>query len=311
MRKHTARLLASVALLSASVASSSTSRPPAPSDLNVRIVGTASFQGRQTALIEDSNTRSDSFYRVGDPIYGYKITEISSDGISLEKRGQKYFVAFQATSVRARATEEKQKVVVANTYLPSQSSASTIPNFYLDAPKSTDWDKWTANAAIKRPRTVATVASLPAPANAAETVKVEQSPNAGGRFIFPLASYKKLTSNFGYRVHPIGGNTKMHKGIDLSSRPGTKIFAGDAGTVRFAGWKGGYGYCVIIDHHNGYSTLYGHCSKLIADAGDNVKRGEYIAEVGSTGASTGPHLHFEVHKGETPIDPLPFFRGIL
>jgi murein DD-endopeptidase MepM/ murein hydrolase activator NlpD len=265
---------------------------PAPENLNIRIVGTASFQGKQTALIEDVNTNTDSFYKVGDPIYGHKITAIGTDGISLEKLGKRYFVAFTPDAVRARTDETDKKVVVANTYLPSHHSAPLAPNFYLDAPKSTQWDLWTNTA----------VASLP---------KTSRTKDLGGRFAMPLASYKRLSSKFGYRRHPIGGGSKMHKGIDLAARPGTKIMAADSGTVRFSGWKGGYGYCIIIDHHNGYSTTYGHCRKLVADTGDNVRRGDYIAEVGSTGASTGPHLHFEIRQKNVPVDPLQYFKGVL
>jgi murein DD-endopeptidase MepM/ murein hydrolase activator NlpD len=126
------------------------------------------------------------------------------------------------------------------------------------------------------------------------------------RLTFPLADYTRLSSGFGYRRHPIGGDTRMHKGIDLSARPGTRIFAAAPGVVTWSGWKGGYGYCIIIDHKNGMSTLYGHCSKLVADVGDYVRAGEYIAEVGSTGASTGPHLHFEVHRNGVAVDPMPY-----
>ena len=267
-------------------------RDSAPEGLNIRIVGTASFQGKNTALIEDTNTHSDSFYKTGDPIYGYKITVIAPDGISLEKSGRKYFVAFQQTSLKARADEKDQKVVVANNYLPAQTRA-TVPNFYLDVPRGTQWDLWTANARE----------TAPAPASVVAEV--------GGRFVMPLASYKRLSSGLGYRVHPIGGGTKIHKGIDLAAKSGTKIFAADGGTVIFRGRKGGYGNCIIIDHHNGYTTTYGHCSKLVADTGDNVRRGDFIAAVGSTGAATGPHLHFEVRLRDVPIDPVQFFRGIL
>lgn len=276
--------------------------PPPPPDLRIRIVGTASFQGKHTALIEDLNTHSDSFYKVGDPIYGYKITQIASDGIHLEKAGKKSFVAFEPTSLRARASETDKKVVVANTYVPSPSPAgATAPNFYTDAPKSkaTTWDMWVPKASQGT--------TAKAPSMAGNIVA-----NVGaGRFAIPVANFKKLSSAFGYRKHPIGGGSKMHKGIDLSANKGTRILAADAGTVTWSGWKGGYGYCIIINHHNGYETLYGHCSKLIADVGDNVRRNDLVGEVGSTGASTGNHLHFEIHKNGTPVDPEPFFQGVL
>lgn len=273
-------------------------KTPPPPDLRIRIVGTASFQGKHTALIEDLNTHSDSFYKVGDPIYGYKITQIAGDGIHLEKAGKKSFVAFEPTSLRARSSEADKKVVVANTYITSPSPTSAAaPNFYTDAPKSrTQWDMWV-------PRSGKTAKSSVAGSAVANV--------GAGRFTIPVANFKRLSSAFGYRKHPIGGGSKMHKGIDLSANKGTRILASDAGTITWSGWKGGYGYCIMIDHHNGYETLYGHCSKLIADVGDNVRRNDLVAEVGSTGASTGNHLHFEVHKNGTPVDPEPFFAGVL
>lgn len=282
------------------------SRPATPPDLHVRIVGTASFQGRQTALVEDLNTHSDSFYKVGDPIYGYKITAIGEDGISLEKDGTKGFIAFEPTTLRAGTSEDKGSVVVANTYLPDTAGriASAAPNFYTDFGKAesgkTQWDLFApkAKAGGKTPALAGDVAVAAATA-------------ASGLFSMPLATFKRLSSGFGYRKHPIGGGTKMHKGIDLSANRGTRILAADNGTVTWAGWKGGYGYCIIVDHHNGYETLYGHCSKLIADVGDNVRRSDLLAEVGSTGASTGNHLHFEVHKNGEPVDPEPYLANFL
>ena len=281
---------------------------PEPENLNIRIIGTASFQGRWSALIEDVNSHSDSFYTTGDPLYGYRISAIETNGIHLEKAQKKYYVPIKQTAVRAMVTPGKEpKVIVQNNYLPNSPSASVTPNYYLDTPKSTQWDYY-----IPTPVEAVSVASADAAAPPTSVVaKVSQAADRGGRFAFPLASFKKLTSGFGYRRHPIGGGSKMHKGIDLSARSGTKIFAADAGTVTWSGWRGGYGYCVMIDHHNGYVTVYGHCSRLLADVGDNVRRGEYIAQVGSTGASTGPHLHFEVQNGKTPVNPRPFFKGIL
>lgn len=309
--KYVCVLIAGLSVAAAAVGQCATSRgsaspaPAPPADLNIRIVGTASFQGRQTALVEDLNTRSDSFYKVGDPIYGYKITSISAEGMSLEKNGQKNFVAFQATTVQpAPADASKPAMVLANTYLGEGRGvlASPTPNFYFDAATAsaggkTQWDLFT-------PKTRG--GKLPAMAGDVVASAVGQ-----GLFALPLANFKRLSSGFGYRKHPIGGGSKMHKGLDLSANRGTRIMTADNGTVTFAGWKGGYGYCIIVDHHNGYETLYGHCSKLIADVGDNVRRNDLIAEVGSTGASTGNHLHFEVHKSGVPVDPEPYLQSYL
>lgn len=267
----------------------------APTDLNVRIVATANFNGSVTALIEDSNTQTESFYRPGDQVYGYTIVRIDSTGLTLTKAGDTYLVPFSPAVIRTREGDSVPEVVYASQYLPLTSQVAGVQrNFYTEesAPKGTQWDLWSPEKKTAAPRPTSVVADV------------------GGRFGMPLRTYKKLTSKFGYRKHPIGGGTRMHNGIDLSAQPGTKIYAADAGTVEFAGWKGGYGYLIILDHHNGYRTYYAHCRKLVADAGTNVRRGEFIGEVGSTGASTGPHLHFEIRKGKTPVDPLRYLKGL-
>jgi murein DD-endopeptidase MepM/ murein hydrolase activator NlpD len=104
----------------------------------------------------------------------------------------------------------------------------------------------------------------------------------------------------------------MHKGIDIAAGYGSTVHAASAGVVKLAGWDGGYGKLVIIDHGNGITTRYGHNSKLLVKAGQHVEAGEAISQVGSTGYSTGPHCHFEVRRDDVAIDPMPFMleRGI-
>jgi murein DD-endopeptidase MepM/ murein hydrolase activator NlpD len=101
---------------------------------------------------------------------------------------------------------------------------------------------------------------------------------------------------------------KMHKGVDLALPEGTPYMAVHSGTVIFAGWYGGYGYAVIIDHGQGLQTVYGHSSKLLAKVGDQVKAGDVIALVGNTGHSFGSHLHLEIHVDGVAVDPLPWFK---
>jgi murein DD-endopeptidase MepM/ murein hydrolase activator NlpD len=115
-----------------------------------------------------------------------------------------------------------------------------------------------------------------------------------------------LTSPFGERDHMMGGGgTQFHAGIDISLPTGTPVQAAQEGIVVFAGYNGAYGKAVKLDHPNGVSTLYAHNSRILVHVGQTVKAGQVICLSGSTGRSTGPHLHFEVHKNGLPVDPLP------
>lgn len=116
-----------------------------------------------------------------------------------------------------------------------------------------------------------------------------------------------ITSSFGWRMHPILGYERFHSGIDFGADYGVPIRAANTGIVIFAGWYGGYGNAVIIDHGNDITTLYGHSSELYVSEGQVVQRGQAIAAVGSTGLSTGPHLHFEVRQSGEPVDPMNYF----
>ncbi|MFZ5989167.1 MAG: murein hydrolase activator EnvC family protein [Bacillota bacterium] len=131
---------------------------------------------------------------------------------------------------------------------------------------------------------------------------------AGGSMIWPVPSSTRVSSYFGNRLHPILKRYKMHTGIDISAKSGASIVAANKGTVIMTGWQGGYGYTVVIDHGGGITTLYAHCSKIIAKKNDVVKAGETIAKIGSTGLSTGPHLHFEVRKNGSPTNPLNYVK---
>ena len=124
-----------------------------------------------------------------------------------------------------------------------------------------------------------------------------------GKFILPLASYTRISSPYGYRIHPITGTRKLHSGIDYAAPAGTPIYAADDGVVLTSGWINGYGYTITVNHGSGIVTLYAHCSSLIATAGQKVTKGQTIARVGTTGNSTGNHLHFEVKVNGVAQDP--------
>jgi murein DD-endopeptidase MepM/ murein hydrolase activator NlpD len=124
---------------------------------------------------------------------------------------------------------------------------------------------------------------------------------------WPLPGNYEISDPFGWRTHPITHKQSLHTGTDIEAPMGKEIHAAGAGVVIMAGWNEAYGNMVIIDHGNGISSLYGHQSKLNVTEGQSVKAGQVIGYVGSTGWSTGPHLHFEVRVGGNPTDPLRFF----
>ncbi|MEY2477649.1 MAG: hypothetical protein QOG87_2964 [Actinomycetota bacterium] len=115
-----------------------------------------------------------------------------------------------------------------------------------------------------------------------------------------------VTSGYGSRVHPVYGDVRTHTGIDFRAATGTPVRAAGAGKVVYAGWRGGYGNTVIIDHGNSLATLYGHLSSISVGVGQSVAKGQIVARAGSTGLSTGPHLHFEVRVNGVPVNPLGY-----
>ena len=125
-----------------------------------------------------------------------------------------------------------------------------------------------------------------------------------GNYIWPV--YGRITSRFGYRS--IFGSYSYHSGLDIAVPYGTSVKASDGGTVTCAGYKGSYGYLVIINHGNGEQTYYGHNSSLLVSAGDKVYQGQTIAKAGSTGRSTGSHCHFEIRINGTAVNPTAYLN---
>jgi len=130
----------------------------------------------------------------------------------------------------------------------------------------------------------------------------------GGRFVWPVPASSRITSQYGYRIHPVYKTKKFHSGIDIGAPYGVDILAAADGTVTLATTNGGYGKCIIINHGSGITTLYGHNSTLLVSVGSKVTKGQVIAKAGSTGVSTGPHLHFEVRVNGSTTDPMQYLR---
>lgn len=150
-------------------------------------------------------------------------------------------------------------------------------------------------------------AGAPAAAAAPARPPTADSTTTGARLMWPVRA--SLTSDFGPRLHPIHREWRNHAGIDLGAAAGTPVQAAAEGVVSFAGWRGGYGNVVIIDHADGLQTFYAHQQDLDVSAGDHVAAGTVLGRVGSTGNSTGPHLHFEVRRDGESVDPVPYLEG--
>ncbi len=131
---------------------------------------------------------------------------------------------------------------------------------------------------------------------------------SGGVMAWPVPSSKRITSEYGYRIHPVYGSKKFHSGIDIAAGYGVDIVAAADGTVTLSADNGGYGKCLIINHGSGISTLYGHNSVLLVSKGQKVTKGQVIAKAGSTGVSTGPHLHFEVRVNGSTTNPIQYLK---
>lgn len=225
-------------------------------------------------------------------------------GESVWRLAQKYGVSVQ-TIVNANKIKEKTVILPGDTLrIPDRSGI-----FHKPARKETLADlakKYKVSSEAIKKANGLTASALPAgkevflpgakPLPEIQYIKQKV-------FAWPIKANHRLTSGFGWRVHPITGNKAFHTGLDIGAAMRTPIHAAADGVVAFSGDGGSYGNMVILRHKNGLFTVYGHASKLLVRKGKYVKRGQKIALVGSTGASTGAHLHFEVKSTEKHVNP--------
>ena len=190
------------------------------------------------------------------------------------------------TSGAAPAAEMEELMQTVETEEPAPSEVSTEVQT-----TQTELEEETTTAAASQ---VYTMPALP------ENASLEQR-NLGFAHVSPIVA--PMTSPFGWREHPVTGGTKFHYGVDLGAETGTDICAFADGTVYATGDSSSLGYYIMIQHQDGYMTLYAHCSKITVTSGA-VTMGQKIAEVGETGVATGPHLHFELHDGDLYLNPI-------
>ena len=199
----------------------------------------------------------------------------------------------QQTSLKYRQEEielllEKQQVLIEKLTQDEEVAAKA----YAAAEKKYEEEERKVQEAIRRSQTTSNFASN----------------YTGGKFEWPAPSGTRISSQFGYRTHPISGTYKYHSGLDIATAYGTNIVAAEDGIVTLAQYSSSYGRYIIINHGNGYTTLYAHNSELLVSVGDRVTRGQVIAKAGSTGNSTGPHCHFEVSYNGVRQNPLNYLN---
>lgn len=164
-------------------------------------------------------------------------------------------------------------------------------------------------AEVKKNEKTSKTTSAKTAKNERQTVRIPRSEVAvrnTGAFRWPIMG--RINSPFGWRYHPITKRRDFHTGIDIKANRNDPIKAAAPGRVVYSGWMGGYGKVLVIEHHNGQSSLYAHCSSLLVGKGENVSSGKLIAKIGTTGRSTGPHLHFEIRNGNSPVNPIKYLN---
>lgn len=200
----------------------------------------------------------------------------------------------------AKANQEKTNVILKNTKVQKNNQVAKLSKEQADLQKQID----EYDAEMKELERLIKKAE--------EEAKKGNGNNnftyTGGQLAWPIPGYNNITSNYGMRIHPIYHVPKLHTGIDVGAPKGASFVAAEDGVVILAKYNGGYGNCVIINHGNGITTLYGHGTSILVSNGQTVKRGQPVLTVGSTGTSTGNHAHFEVRKNGSPVDPLPYLK---
>ena len=236
----------------------------------------------------------------------------------------------QCSKIKAELEDEEKALKNFESELESQqnemqkqieTASATIASLQGDIDEYlTEYDETAANlqevtddiSSLEAQRAAAARAAAAAKAAASSgSAHVSQSyaaapSGAAGMFIWPT-TVRTITSPYGYRYHPISGTYKFHSGVDIGASYGSPVYAAAAGTATVSYDAGGFGNYVTINHGNGYSTLYGHMSSVAISSGSYVSQGQVIGYVGSTGASTGPHLHFNVYHNGSLTNPMSYF----
>lgn len=242
------------------------------------------------------------------------INDLLTRMVLMEKLMEQDMVLLDEIEAERIAIEEKKMVLEEKKAEISEIKLATEKKQQELLAKKRERQQWLASLQSDREVLAKALDELEDLSNqVAEKIRAEQAKNSKGEGIvgianWPTPGYNRVSSEYGMRLHPVLNTRRMHTGIDIAAPRGANIVAVDYGRVIYADWLGGYGKTIIIDHGKEISTLYAHQNDLLVKVGDEVTRGQVIGKVGSTGQSTGPHLHFEVRKGGSHINPWPYLK---
>lgn len=283
-------------------------------ELSLQLIGVATFQGETSCFIKHPGSSEQMIYTVGDVIGGYRIASIDNQSVTFERQGTQFWLTLGESSNGTPVAP----VPAPGAMLARKEEAAAAKKQpaidMIDEPASSDDTVMKyAGAAVKvKTRRFQTAKLIEDGFAAIKTTGRGASDRLlalAGKGFSPAAPLRgELTSGYGYRRHPLGGGTRFHMGIDIAGPYGTSVRAAAAGRVAkvYNTPYAGYGRHVIIEHANGYETLYAHLMKASVSEGQWVNQGDVIGREGSSGNSTGPHLHFEIHKNKIALDPERF-----
>lgn len=278
-------------------------------ELNLQLVGVATLQDQASCFIKSLGASEQMIYAVGDVIGGFRIKSIDSQMVTFERQG----TPFQLALGQASGVEPPTPAPVSSAVAAAAADSGTLK--MADSKLKTRTTKYATAKLIDDASTLkkaksdedATFSSVKS-ASGSESGKARGSFSGG--FDVPLRG--ELTSVYGYRRHPLGGGIRFHRGIDLAADYGAPIKAAAAGRIVgvFNSTANDLGRHIIIKHNDEYETLYGHLSRITVSTGQWVEKGEVIGREGSSGASTGPHLHFEVRRNKENVNPMSYLHGL-
>ena len=285
-------------------------------NLGLQLIGVASFGGQSSCFIKLPGIPVPQTFDRNDQVGGYRIVEINGNGVMFEREGERFVLAVGGDNDESSTGEEARAA-------RAGAETSLEPDPDLDPAASIQQEINELTGAVvqeskepDRPITIKSarddLKSRTARFEVARVVKDGWNVATGGSISRQVASNVRFappipgrqTSGFGYRQHPMGGGWRMHSGVDLAAPYGTTVRAAAAGVVTRVGYNSSLGRYVYLRHENGYETRYGHLSAQLVKTGQSVGQGDPIGREGSTGLSTGPHLHFEVRKDGRALNPM-------